>query len=91
MREYHYFQIREECYQYKAYIGKGNNSGLIKRLLKDRGYWTIVEKYSEDVHFVWTQTKNDTLLKGLRRRELKTSSQEIKSAIVAAPHKSVKQ
>lgn len=28
---------------YKAYIGNGNNSTLIKKLLKDRGYWIIVD------------------------------------------------
>lgn len=41
---------------YKAYVGKGNNSLMIKGILKRRGWWTIVENQSE-ANFVWTQLK----------------------------------
>jgi hypothetical protein len=43
---------------YKAYISNGNNSILIKRALKARGYWIIAENLDEDIHFLWTQTRN---------------------------------
>lgn len=45
---------------YKACIGSGNNSFLIKGILKRRYWWTVVEKSeiaSNDVHFLWTQLK----------------------------------
>lgn len=42
--------------KYKAYIGKGNNSLLIKGLLKRRFWWEIVQSNDqEDLHFCWTQ------------------------------------
>jgi len=41
----------------KAYVGPGNNSAMIKGLLKRRFWWTIVEERTEDCHFVWTQIK----------------------------------
>lgn len=43
--------------QYKMFLGKGNNSLLIKGLMKRRFWWTIVDKVTDDVNFVWTQLK----------------------------------
>ena len=42
---------------YRAYIGPGNNCTLIKKTLKERGYWTIVDSLSDNPHFVWTQLR----------------------------------
>ena len=42
---------------YRAYIGPGNNCGIIKKCLKERGHWMIVESLSENPHFVWTQLR----------------------------------
>jgi hypothetical protein len=44
-------------YQYKVFIGKGNNSRLLRGLLKRRFWWTVVDKLTDDVNFVWTQLK----------------------------------
>ncbi len=44
---------------YKAFIGQGNNSGLIRKTLKARGYWNIVDSIEEDTNFVWTQLRNN--------------------------------
>lgn len=41
----------------KAYIGCGNNSNMIKSLLKRRFWWTISEEFSEDCVLAWTQIK----------------------------------
>lgn len=41
---------------YKAYVGKGNNSLMIKGILKRRNWWSICENQSE-ANFVWTQLK----------------------------------
>ena len=43
--------------QYKMYLGMGNNSMLIRGLMKRRFWWTIVDKLTDDVNFVWTQLK----------------------------------
>ena len=42
--------------KYKYYIGKGNNSMLIKSLMKRRFWWTAVDDPKE-ANFVWTQLK----------------------------------
>ena len=42
---------------YRAYIGPGNNCNLIKKILKERGYWCFVDSLDDDPHFVWTQEK----------------------------------
>lgn len=42
---------------YKIYVGGGNNSMLIKSLMKRRFWWVLVDKITEDVNFVWTQLK----------------------------------
>lgn len=47
--------------QYKYYVGKGNNSRLIKRALKNRSWWCEVNNPNE-ADFVWTQWKNKVLL-----------------------------
>jgi len=39
-----------------VYLGKGNNSNLIRGLIKRRPWYQITEKY-QDAHFVWTQIK----------------------------------
>jgi hypothetical protein len=40
----------------RAYIGKGNNSNLVKSLIKRRFWWEITENI-DSAHFVWTQIK----------------------------------
>ena len=37
-------------------MGKGNNSNLIKGLIRRRPWYQITDKYQE-AHFVWTQIK----------------------------------
>jgi hypothetical protein len=47
----------QQDYQYKVYVGRGNNRQLIRALLKRRFWWTFVDKLSDDVNLVWTQLK----------------------------------
>ena len=42
---------------YKVYVGNGNNSSLIKILMKRKFWWVLVDKITNDVNFVWTQLK----------------------------------
>lgn len=41
----------------KAYIGYGNNSNMLKGLLKRRFWWIVSEEMTEDCAFAWTQVK----------------------------------
>ena len=44
--------------KYKVYIGRGNNSLLIKSLLKRRFWMEIVDNIDEEgINFYWTQNK----------------------------------
>lgn len=47
-----------ECAQetYKYYVGKGNNSRLIRRIMSKRSWW-VEESKPENAHFIWTQLK----------------------------------
>ena len=43
---------------YKYYIGKGNNSHLLKMAMKQRWWWTQGESMEdENLNFLWTQLK----------------------------------
>ena len=47
--------------QYKYFVGKGNNSRLIRRLMASRSWWVDVQNI-EEAHFAWTQWKDKKLL-----------------------------
>ena len=40
----------------KIYVGPGNNSNLIKGVMKRRTWWSITDKIQE-ASFIWTQIK----------------------------------
>lgn len=53
---------------YKAFIGKGNNWNVVKLVLKNRSWWSIVEKFKkDDTNFVWTQWLKKKYFKHLPR------------------------
>ena len=56
-----YVKDRDEVDRpYKFFVGFGNNSHLIKAIMKRRYWWQIVdrcEKDKEDVNFIWSQLK----------------------------------
>lgn len=47
----------------KVYITMGNNSNMIKGLMKRRFWWTIVDEYSDECTFVWSQLKIEKLFR----------------------------
>ncbi|OMJ85267.1 hypothetical protein SteCoe_13426 [Stentor coeruleus] len=49
---------------YIAYIGKGNNSNLVKKTIQSRNWWTFTE-FKEKANFVWTQWKDKPYLGAL--------------------------
>ena len=64
-----YVKPTEEETMYKAFIGKGNNSNLIRNILRRRFWWNIVDR-NEGCNFVWTQLKVPTLFKTQKRGTL---------------------
>lgn len=62
---------------FKVYIGKGNNSNLIKAIMKRR-FWFESTKKIEEAHFVWTQLKEESVYD---RQNMKFD-QKIKSKVM---------
>lgn len=56
--------ILQGSQQYKYYVGKGNNSALIKRLMATRGWWCSTDVI-EEANFVWTQWKDKNFIQTL--------------------------
>eukprot|EP00919_Chromeraceae_sp_WS-2016_P046937 GHVR01111324.1.p1 GENE.GHVR01111324.1~~GHVR01111324.1.p1 ORF type:complete len:108 (+),score=7.88 GHVR01111324.1:1955-2278(+) len=48
----------EEETAYKVYIGKGNNSNLIKGIIRRRSWWIVVDQPSQ-ANFLFTQLKSN--------------------------------
>jgi len=53
---YRELDIQKYDEPFKIFVGNGNNSNLIKSIIKKR-FWFDVTKNREEAHFVWTQLK----------------------------------
>ena len=52
---------------YKYYIGRGNNSGIVRTALKSRFWWSMGDYDDwEDYNFIWTQWKSNKILNCLK-------------------------
>jgi hypothetical protein len=50
--------VEEPTDKYKVFVGLGNNSNLIKSLIKRRPWMELVnDPQSKDLNFVWTQNR----------------------------------
>lgn len=68
---------------YKVYIGKGNNSRLIKKLFSTRPCWTLTDS-SKEADFIWTQWKDNDIFSSLPSgRQIQSS---IKPTILSSPY-----
>lgn len=48
---------------YKCFVGKGNNSMLIRTLFKSRFWWLLYDKEEFDkVNFIWTQLRKKSVM-----------------------------
>lgn len=58
---------------YKAFVGKGNNSILIKNAIKNRFWWNIVSEKTnnQEVNFVWSQQRDNEYVNDLGCSSLK--------------------
>ena len=41
---------------FKYFVGRGNNSGLVKRVLKNRSWWEETKIYDDSYNLKWAQT-----------------------------------
>lgn len=68
---------------YKYYLGKGNNSKLIRKLMSSRPWWTEAESIDE-ANFIWTQWKNKEFMRKLNYGDnilIEKKSQNIETAL----------
>jgi hypothetical protein len=61
---------------YKYYIGRGNNSGIVRTALKSRFWWSMGDYDEwEGYNFIWTQWKSNKILSCIKPwREVKEQS-----------------
>jgi hypothetical protein len=57
----------------KYFIGKGNNSMLIRMAMKQRWWWTMSDK-EKSYNFIWTQAKQKKAFEKLAKRNLEGGS-----------------
>ena len=57
-----YIRASDQQTTYRAFIGFGNNSNLIRSILKRRYWWIIVDKV-EGCNFSWSQLKINSIFK----------------------------
>lgn len=57
----------------RYFIGKGNNSMLIRMAMKQRWWWTMSDK-EKSYNFIWTQAKQKKAFEKLAKRELEAAS-----------------
>ena len=60
--------IEEYETKVKYYVGGGNNSNLIKGIMKRRPWFTLVDK-PQEASFVWTQIKNSCFFTSQKKKE----------------------
>jgi hypothetical protein len=52
---------------YKYYIGRGNNSGIVRTALKSRFWWSMGDYDDwDDYNFIWTQWKSNKILNSVK-------------------------
>jgi hypothetical protein len=64
---------------FKYFIGRGNNSSLIKKLMQSRSWWTQTEDPAE-ANFVWTQWKDKSFIQTLAK--CPSSERQIDSSLI---------
>ena len=64
--------------QYKYYIGRGNNSILVRAALKTRFWWSMGDFDGwEDYNFMWTQWKSNKIIDSLKQwKDIKKDSDD---------------
>ena len=61
----------------KIFVGFGNNSAIIKGIMRRRFWWQLVDKISDDVNFVWTQLKVSDYFKKQPKNMIKIKTSKL--------------
>lgn len=62
-----------ESFTYKYFVGKGNNSSLIKKCFSNRNWWSQVNDPT-DAHFIWTQWRDKRVIEQLPCSDIQHSA-----------------
>ena len=74
----------------KVFVGKGNNSQLVRSLIKRRGWWSFTEKW-EEANFVWTQLKiNNYIAMQQSGQKYETDEQNIAKEVASRNSQNMK-
>lgn len=57
-------KVSQDTGHFKYFVGKGNNSALVRKLLAGRNWWTATESI-EEANFIWTQWKDKSFIQTL--------------------------
>eukprot|EP01017_Pseudomicrothorax_dubius_P009264 TRINITY_DN13114_c0_g2_i1.p1 TRINITY_DN13114_c0_g2~~TRINITY_DN13114_c0_g2_i1.p1 ORF type:complete len:1000 (+),score=219.17 TRINITY_DN13114_c0_g2_i1:100-3099(+) len=68
--------IPQTITSYRFKVGRGNNSPLVKSVLKKRWWWIEVEADQTDINLLWTQTKDNAYIDRLKCSKRKFESLE---------------
>jgi len=67
---------------YKFYVGKGNNSVMVRTLLKARFWWQLHDKEDiEKVNFMWTQLRKANVMGSFRCKLAKKGEEKQSPAL----------
>jgi hypothetical protein len=70
-----YVHIHDEIDRpYKFFVGRGNNSAIIKGIMRRRFHWQLVDKITNETNFVWTQLRVNDFVKG---QKINTKEKEL--------------
>lgn len=80
---------KTEVRPYVIYVGKGNNSTLIKNIIKNRPWWQLTEDRNDpNINMVWTQLRQNEVLadyKSLKDPDLEDLCYEVDDNAVEEP------
>lgn len=67
---------------YKYYIGKGNNSILVRAAMKQRFWWSLGDfEEWHDYNFMWTQWKSNKIIDSLKTFKEVTKEKDEKDSL----------
>jgi hypothetical protein len=76
-----YVKYRDESDKtLKFYVGFGNNSAIVKGIMRRRFWWQMTDKMSDEVNFSWTQLKISDFFKKQKKNQFRLKHQKQRSS-----------
>ncbi len=67
---------RNALHYYKCFVGKGNNSVMVRSLFKSRFWWLLNDKEEvEKVNFLWTSCRKNTIMTAFKCKLIRKSDE----------------